>query len=77
MMAPQVEQLGASPISYMPRIASDAWNKPRSCKAGPLLESDAAMDDCVSGGMLPEGADVLPIPLSLRRDISWANFESC
>src|ERR1700760_4716936 len=79
MMAPQVEQLGASPISYMLRIASDAWNKPRSRKVGPWLESDAAIDDCASGGMLPLGADVLPIPLSLslKRDISSANFESC
>jgi hypothetical protein len=25
MMAPQVEQLGASPMSYMPFMASEAW----------------------------------------------------
>lgn len=61
MMAPQVEQLGASPISYMLRIASDAWKRPRSCKAGVLLEDEVVLG--ASGGMLPPGADVLPMPV--------------
>src|SRR6476659_2625899 len=80
MIAPQVEQLGASPISYMLRIALEAWKRPRSCNVGPLLDgAEAVIDDWASGGMLPPGADVLPIPLSLslRRYISSANLESC
>ncbi len=30
MMAPQVLQLGASPMSYMPFMASEAWTIPLS-----------------------------------------------
>ena len=73
-MAPQVEQLGASPISYMLRIASDAWKRPRSCNAGVLLEAEAA--PVASGGMLPPGAEVLPMPVYDRRAISSARRES-
>ena len=61
MMAPQVEQLGASPISYIPRIASEAWKSPRSCNDGELLEDDGELVG--SGAMLPPGAEVLPIPV--------------
>ena len=60
-MAPHVEQLGASPISYMPRIASDAWKSPRSCKDGVLLDDEALL--VASGAMLLPGAEVLPIPV--------------
>jgi len=74
MMAPHVEQLGASPISYMLRIASEAWKRPRSCNAGALLEEEAVLVD--SGGTLPPGADVLPMPVYERLAISSARRES-
>ena len=60
-MAPQVEQLGASPISYMPRMASEAWKRPRSCNAGMPLEDEAAPRGLRR--MLPPGAEVLPMPV--------------
>lgn len=34
MMAPQVLQLGASPMSYMCFMASEAWRMPRSSTEG-------------------------------------------
>jgi hypothetical protein len=75
-MAPQVEQLGASPISYMLRIASDAWNRPRSCNEGELLGVDETAL-VVSGGTLLAGAEVLPMPVYIRFDISSARRDSC
>lgn len=49
MMAPQVWQLGASPISYRPRIASETWT------AGlvALLAESRSLDSLRSLGMTP------------------------
>ena len=55
MIAPHTLQLGASPMSYMSRIASAAWYSPRSCIFG----------TCVGGAVVL--ASAAPRARCLRR----------
>ncbi len=54
MMAPQVAQLGASPMSYMDFMASATWMMPRSSNVGREADPSAALrDDNKGSGAIP------------------------